>query len=85
MMEREEQDVECTDLEPRHEEPRPQRPPPLQFRLRSMLVAMVVLGVLFGALRSLGVPPHASVIVLAVLAVSVPAALVLLVVIARHP
>jgi len=85
MMEREEQDVESTELEPRQEEPRPQRPPPLQFRLRSMLLAMVALGVLFGALKSLGVPAHASVIVLAVLAVSVPAAVVLLVAISRHP
>ncbi len=58
------------------------RPPPLQFRLRSLLVGAVVIGLLFGALRWLEVPPRASLILLVILTVSGAAAVGLLVAIA---
>jgi hypothetical protein len=58
------------------------RPPPLQFRLRTVFAITLALGVLFGTLRWLGVPELASFIVLVVLAVSVLAAVALVVVIA---
>jgi len=58
------------------------RPPPLQFGLRTMFVVTAACCVLFGTLKWLGVPPVASLIVLVVLAVSVLAAIGLVVVIA---
>lgn len=58
------------------------RPPPLQFRLRSLLAAAVAIGLLFGTLRWLEVPPRASLIVLVVLVVSSAAAVALLAAIA---
>ena len=58
------------------------RPPPLQFRLRTMFLVTAAFCVLFGTLRWLGVPPLAGFIVLVVLGVSVPAAVLLVVVIA---
>ena len=58
------------------------RQAPLQFRLRSILVITAVLALAFGALRWLEVPRYAGVIVLVVLAVSVLAALGLVVAIA---
>ena len=61
---------------------RRRRQPPLQFRLRSMRVITVALSVLFATLKWLGVPAQASAIVLALLTVSVLAAVGLLVVIA---
>ena len=60
----------------------PPRRAPLQFRLRTMFVITAVLGLLLATLRWLGVPPLASFFVLAVLAVSVLAAVGLVVVIA---
>lgn len=58
------------------------RPPPLQFRLRSLLAMAVAVCVLFGTLRWLNVPPRASLIVLIILTVSAAAALALVVAIA---
>jgi hypothetical protein len=58
------------------------RPRPLQFRLRTLLGVAVACAAIFGTLNWLGVPPETGYIVLAVLAVSVVAALGLLVVIA---
>jgi len=55
---------------------------PLQFRLRTMFVITAAMALLFATLNSLGVPPVASSIVLAVLAVSVLAAVVLVAAIA---
>jgi len=55
---------------------------PLQFDLRTMFVVTAALAAVFGALRWLGVPPQASLLVLGVLAASVIAALGLVVVIA---
>ena len=58
------------------------RRPPLQFGLRTMFVITAAFGLLFASLKWLGVPPLASCIVLALLAVSVLAALGLVVAIA---
>jgi len=58
------------------------RAPPLQFGLRTMFVVTAACCVLFGTLKWLGVPPVASLLVLVVLAVSVLAAIGLVVVIA---
>jgi Flp pilus assembly protein TadB len=52
--------------------------PPLQFSLRALLMLPVAVGLLFGTLRWLGVPPLANAIVLVILVVSVAAALGLL-------
>lgn len=57
-------------------------PPPLQFGLRSMLVVTTALALLFATLKWLGVPPGELWLVLAVLGVSVPAAIGLLAAIA---
>jgi hypothetical protein len=64
------------------DEPSPQKPP-LQFRLRSLLAITASVGLLFALLRWLDVPARASLIVLAVLAVSVAAAVGLVVAIAH--
>jgi hypothetical protein len=61
------------------EEP-PRRP--LQFSLRSLLMAMVVTAVLFGTLRWLGVSPFASGVVLVILMLGIVLAVALLVAIA---
>jgi uncharacterized membrane protein AbrB (regulator of aidB expression) len=58
------------------------RPPPLQFRLRSLLGIAVGVCLLFGTLRWLNVPPRASLIVLVILGVSVAAAVALIAAIA---
>ncbi len=81
-MESQEWRVESGESESPGEHGTSSRPRPLQFRLRSMLLATAALGLLFATLRWLGVPPQASLIVLVVLSVSVPAALVLVAVIA---
>jgi len=60
----------------------PVRPRPLQFRLRTLLVVMAVFGLVFGVLRWLGASPETGFVVLAVIGVSVAAALALVVVIA---
>jgi len=65
----------------RESEGRP-RQAPLQFRLRTMLLITVAVGLVVGVLRWLEVPPRTSLIVLVVLSVSVAAALGLVVVIA---
>ena len=68
--------------EPPHEnEPTP-RQAPLQFSLRSMLVVTAAFGLVFGVLRWIGAPPQVSLLVLVLLAVSVIAAIGLVVVIA---
>ena len=59
------------------------RPAPLQFSLRAMMIVTAVFCLLFGSLKWLGVPVRANLIVLAVLLVSVIAAVGLLVVIAN--
>lgn len=56
--------------------------PPLQFGIRAVMAMTVAAALLFGLLRWLEVPAHASYIVLAVLAVSVIAAVALLLAIA---
>ena len=61
---------------------REHRPAPLQFRLRTMFVITAACCLLFATLKWLGVPPVASLVVLVVLAVSVLAAIGLVVVIA---
>ena len=60
----------------------PPRQPPLQFRLRTMLIITAVFAAIFAVLKWLEVPPRDSLIVLILLAVSVIAALGLVVVIA---
>lgn len=65
-----------------NEERGQQRRAPLQFGIGAVLVATVAVASLFAALRWLKVSPQAQYIVLAVLAVSVIAALGLLVAIA---
>ena len=60
----------------------PVRPRPLQFRLRTMLGITAVFGLVFAVLRWLGASPEAGFVVLAVIGVSVVAALGLVVVIA---
>ena len=60
----------------------PVRPRPLQFRLRTLLVVTAVFGLAFGVLRWLGASPETGFVVLAVIGVSVAAALGLVVVIA---
>lgn len=57
--------------------------PALQFRLRTLMVITAVLAALFATLKWLGLPPTAGFIILAVIAVSVVAAVGLLVVIAE--
>jgi Flp pilus assembly protein TadB len=63
------------------EESRPDKRP-LQFSLKALLMLPVAVGLLFGTLRWLEVPPLASAIVLVILVVSVAAALGLLAAIA---
>jgi hypothetical protein len=53
-----------------HEHDKPPRPP-LQFSVRAMFVITVVVGLLFGLLRWLEVPPLASTVVLVILMASV--------------
>jgi Flp pilus assembly protein TadB len=67
---------------PDDEKPVHARKPPLQFRLRTLLVVTAALALLFATLEWLGVPPLASLIVLVVLTFSVLAALGLVVAIA---
>jgi hypothetical protein len=55
---------------------------PLQFGLRAMFAVTAALAMLFGVMSWLGVPPVARLVVLVVLAVSVPAAIALVAVIA---
>ena len=62
--------------------PQSPRRPPLQFSLRAMLIITAAVAVLFGTLRTLGVSPLASTIVLVILVISVLAALGLVVAIA---
>ncbi len=61
----------------RPEEPKPHRPP-LQFSLKALLALPVVVGLLFGTLRWLGVSPLACGIILAILTLSAVAAIALL-------
>jgi len=59
-----------------------QQRPPLQFGLRSLLLAAVAVAVVFGTLKYLGVGPLASAVVLVIIIVGVAAAVGLLVAIA---
>ncbi len=68
-------------METPNSDERPSRPP-LQFSLRTVLGLAVAVSVLFGTMRSLGVSPFASAVVLVILIVSVAAALGLVVAIA---
>jgi hypothetical protein len=54
------------------------RRPPLQFSLKALLTLPVVVGLVFGTLRWLGVSPLASGIILVILAISAVAAIGLL-------
>ena len=54
------------------------RRPPLQFSLRALLTLPVVVGLVFGTLRWLGVSPLASAIILVILTLSAAAAIGLL-------
>ena len=58
------------------------RRPPLQFSLRSLLLLALAVGLLFGSLKWLGTPAAVSAMVLLILAVSLAAALALVVAIA---
>ncbi len=58
---------------------------PIQFRLRSLLVAVALVGVLFSLLTWLGVPPEGQLIVLAILGLGLAAAVALWVSIAGKP
>jgi hypothetical protein len=60
----------------------PVRPRALQFRLRTLLIVTALFGLVFGVLRWLGASPETGFVVLAVIGVSVAAALALVVVIA---
>jgi hypothetical protein len=59
------------------------RQQPLQFGLRSLLTASVVVAMVFGTLRWLGVSATASALVLVILVVAVAAAVALFAAIAR--
>ncbi len=61
----------------RRQEP-PRHRPPLQFGLKALLTLPVVVGLLFGTLRWLGVSPLACAIILAILTLSAAAAIGLL-------
>jgi hypothetical protein len=52
--------------------------PPLQFSLKALLALPVVVGLVFGTLRWLGVSPLANAIILVILTVSAAAAIGLL-------
>jgi hypothetical protein len=54
------------------------RRPPLQFSLKALLTLPIVVGLLFGTLRWLGVSPLACGVILAILAISAAAAIGLL-------
>jgi Flp pilus assembly protein TadB len=73
---------QATADDPSAEQRHDRRRPPLQFRLRTMLVVTAAFSLLFATLRWLGVPPHAGFVVLAVICLSVLAAILLVVVIA---
>jgi len=61
----------------------PDRRPPLQFSLRSLLGMAVAVSVVFGTLRAFEAPPKVSFMVLAILIVAILAALGLVVAIDR--
>ncbi len=65
--------------------PRAPRSLPMQFSLRTMLLAAAALAVVLGFLRWLGVPPWGYVLVLAVLGVAAAAAVGLVAVLANLP
>lgn len=60
----------------------PSRPPPLQFNLRTMLGVTVAFALVFAVLRWIGAPPEVSLLVLVLMAVTVVAAVGLVVVLA---
>jgi hypothetical protein len=57
------------------DEPPGQPPRPLQFTIRGLLGATAAVALVFGVLRWLSVPPRASAIILAILALGVIAAI----------
>jgi hypothetical protein len=63
------------------QESKPHRPP-LQFSLKALLTLPIVVGLVFGTLRWLGVSPLACGIILAILTLSAVAAIGLLVALA---
>lgn len=62
---------------------RDERPRPIQIGLSTLMLLTAAVAILFGTLRSLGVPPRAGAIVLAVLVVGLLAAVGLVIVIAQ--
>jgi hypothetical protein len=61
----------------------PPKAPPLQFTVRTLLGMMVAVGLIFGTLRWSGASPQTSLIVLGILAISLLAAIGLIVAISR--
>ncbi len=70
-------DVQPTSGETRHP------PPPLQFGLSSLLWIMLAVGLIFGTLRWIQVPPTTSLIIMAVLAASALAVVLLVAAISK--
>jgi Flp pilus assembly protein TadB len=70
------------DNSPENREPGPSGRPPLQFSLKALLALPVLVGLVFGTLRWLGVSPLACGIILATVTLSAVAAIGLLAVLA---
>jgi hypothetical protein len=62
---------------------KPEKPPPLQFGIKTLLGMMVAVGVIFGTLRWIGASEQTSFIVMGILVVSLLAAVGLIVAISR--
>jgi hypothetical protein len=62
---------------------KPEKPPPLQFGIKTLLGLMVAVGVIFGTLRWIGASEQTSYIVMGILVVSLLAAVGLIVAISR--
>jgi hypothetical protein len=60
-----------------------ERPPPLQFGIKTLLGLMVAVGMIFGTLRWIGASEQTSYIVMGILVVSLVAALGLIVAISK--
>ena len=61
----------------------PEKPPPLQFGIKTLLGMMVAVGVIFGTLRWIGASEQTSYIVMGILTVSLLAAVGLIVAISK--
>jgi magnesium-transporting ATPase (P-type) len=66
---------------PNHQ--KPEKPPPLQFGIKTLLGMMVAVGLIFGTLRWIGASEQTSYIVMGILTVSLLAAVGLIVAISR--